>query len=164
MHDPRKDEDVTFDKGELLRFAWKKFQGPIIIFIAAIFILIYGVSLLFGGNDDNANDNQQVLDQETNTKTIPSDTKKPVSKSSTEPESKPTCDLGCVDTDSGINTNTVGHTYFGTNITCVVKYDRCINYAQLEEFYCEEGMMQSKIMKCKNGCNLGECNPLSYNK
>ncbi|MBI3032093.1 hypothetical protein HYY69_01350 [Candidatus Woesearchaeota archaeon] len=169
MYDPKKDEDVNFDMSSLLKFGWKKFQGPVIIFIAAVFILIYGLSLLWGGNDDNSNKEQLVNEAQKGnspqkTAQFPDQGKKSTTTtSSSEPASAPSCQPGCLDTDNGINTNSVGHTYFGTNTTCITKYDRCINYTQLEEFYCEQGMMQSKIVTCKNGCTLGECMPMTYN-
>jgi hypothetical protein len=71
----------------------------------------------------------------------------------------------CTDTDGGRNYyvkgNTIGHDgrtdqfYTGHNV-----WDKCLtDMERLTEWYCENNLIKSEVVKCSNGCYNGACKP-----
>lgn len=167
------EENVEFPNKNIISFLFKKYQAVIIAVIGIAFGIFFLITLFFTHN--NASDNTSSI--ENTVVDLPDGAQEKISEQNLESKksktaksvqapvpAKPQCSQGCFDSDKGINTNDFGEINYGTNTTCITKYDRCVNYKQLEEFYCEEGILASNIVTCSQGCNLGACVPEQYNK
>src|SRR3989338_2997112 len=166
-------EEVSFDYKDMFKFIWGKYQSRFIMALGIIIALFLMLSLILGGDDSSKDNDNTLPDQNNEINQNNPDQDNPNQNTLNQNDlnqndvNNPSDKLhaykpGCDDTDYGISTNKLGFVYYGTNSSCITKKDRCVNYKQLEEYYCEANMVKSTIISCNNGCNLGECAPITY--
>jgi len=66
-------------------------------------------------------------------------------------------ETACTDTDGGINIYEKGYVEHEAYGEMRKEYDRCESGEVIDEFYCNEGIVNTKELICPNGCQDGAC-------